>query len=72
MSNKTIFGVMFLFAVGMIFSPLGVSAFPNQGNFLNLKKAVIDINDKIITDIIFKAQGDIPKHNPGINWDMEL
>ena len=68
MSNKTIFVVMSLFAVGMIFSPLAVSAFPNQGNFLNLKKAVIDINDKVITDIIFKAQGDIPKHNPGIDW----
>ena len=68
MSNKSIFVILSLFVVGMIFSPLAASAFPNQGNFLNLKKAVIDINDKIITDIIFKAQGDIPKHNPGINW----
>ena len=72
MSNKSIFVILSLFVVGMIFSPLAASAFPNQGNFLNLKNAVIDINDKIITDIIFKAQGDIPKHNPGINWDMEL
>jgi hypothetical protein len=68
MSNKSIFVILSLFVVGMIFSPLAASAFPNQGNFLNLKKAVIDINDKIITDIVFKAQGDIPKHNPGINW----
>ena len=34
----------------------------------SLIQTLIDINDKIITDIIFKAQGDIPKHNPGINW----
>jgi len=67
MSNKTIFVVLSLFAVGMIFSPLTVSAFPNQGDFLNLKKAVLDINGKVITDIIFKAQEDIPKR-PGIDW----
>ena len=47
MSNKSIVVGMSLFAVGMIFSPLAVSAFPNQGNFLNLKKAVIDINDSL-------------------------
>ncbi|MGD1836346.1 MAG: hypothetical protein ACPKQO_11565, partial [Nitrososphaeraceae archaeon] len=37
-------------------------------NFLELKNAVIDINDEVITDIIFKAQGKIPINNPGINW----
>ncbi len=68
MSNTTIFVTMtFLTAVATIFSPMAVSAFPNQGDFLDLKKAVLDINDEVITDIIFKAQANIPEH-PGINW----
>ncbi|MDR4512953.1 MAG: hypothetical protein MRJ93_14760 [Nitrososphaeraceae archaeon] len=69
MSNKTLVLPMTLLVVAVIFSPIGASAFPNQqGNFLDLKKAVVDINDQVITDIIFKAQGKIPIHNPGINW----
>jgi hypothetical protein len=67
MSNATIFVTMTLLAAGIIFSPMAASAFPNQGDFLDLKKAVLDINDGVITDIIFKAQANIPAH-PGINW----
>ena len=59
-----------LFAVGMIFSsPLAVSAVvsnpDDNGNFLELKKAIIDIqNDPegdMITDIVFKTRGEIPQ-----------
>ena len=67
MSNATIFVTMTLLAAGIIFSPMVASAFPNQDDFLNLKKAVLDINDGVITDIIFKAQANIPIH-PGIDW----
>jgi len=67
MSNATIFVTMTLLAAGIIFSPMAASAFPNEGNFLELKKAVLDINDGVITDIIFKAQANIPLH-PGIDW----
>ena len=58
---------MTLLAVGIVFSPMAASAFPNEDDFLNLKKAVLDINDGVITDIIFKAQANIPEH-PGIDW----
>ncbi|HYJ01564.1 MAG TPA: hypothetical protein VEW92_05065 [Nitrososphaeraceae archaeon] len=37
-SKKTIFVMMSLLVIGMIFSSLVASAFPTQGNFLNLKK----------------------------------
>jgi hypothetical protein len=71
MSNTTImFGIIALFAVGMIFSPLAASAAPpfNNENFLDLKNAKLKINDDVITDIKFTAEGEIPKVNPGINW----
>lgn len=72
MSNTTIvITTMTLLAVAVIFSPLSAFAYPpQQGNFLDLKKAVVDIKDEVITDIIFKAQGKIPiyNNNPGINW----
>jgi hypothetical protein len=43
-SKKTIFVMISLLAIGMIFSSLVASAFPNQGNFLNLKnKNMIDL-----------------------------
>jgi len=43
-SKKTIFVMMSLLAIGMIFSPLVTSAFQNQGNFLNRKnKHMIDV-----------------------------
>jgi len=58
---------MTLLAAGIIFSPMAASAFPPQDDFLDLKKTVLDINDGVITDIIFKAQGKIPLH-PGIDW----
>lgn len=67
MSNATIFVTMTLLAAGIIFSPIAASAFPNQDDFLDLKKAVLDINDGVITDIIFKSQAKIPLH-PGIDW----
>ena len=67
MSNATIFVTMTLLVAGIIFSPIAASAVPNQDDFLNLKKAVLDINDGVITDVIFKSQAKIPLH-PGIDW----
>jgi hypothetical protein len=71
MSNTTtMLGIMALFAVGIIFSSsLTASAIPQQqGDFLDLKNAKLSINNKVITDAKFTAQGDIPKVNPGVNW----
>src|ERR671912_2952760 len=71
MSNTTtMFGVIALFAVGMIFSsPMTAFAgVQQQGDFLDLKNAKLSINEEVITDVKFIAQGDIPKDNPGINW----
>ena len=71
MSNTTImFGIMVLFAVGVIFSsPIIASAVPQQqGDFLDLKNAKLSINKEVITDAKFTAKGDIPIVNPGINW----
>ena len=64
------FGIMALFAVGIIFSSsLTASAIPQQqGDFLDLKNAKLSINKEVITDAKFTAKGDIPKDNPGINW----
>ena len=78
MSNTpTMFGMIALFAVGMIFSsPLAASAvvsYPDDnGNFLELKKAIIDIQSDpegdVITDIVFKTRGDIPQDGSGGNF----
>jgi hypothetical protein len=74
MSNTTtMFGVMALFAVGVIFySPLAASAFvPNYNDnedFLDLKSAKLDIKNNVTTDIKFTAKGIIPIVNPGIDW----
>ena len=75
MSNTTtVFGMIALFAVGMIFSsPLAASAvvpYPNDdGNFLELKKAIIDIHSDpegdVITDIVYKTRGFIPEDGSG-------
>ena len=51
MSNTTKVITITMLTMTLIFSPLGAFAFPNQGNFLELKKAVIDINDEVITDV---------------------
>lgn len=73
MSNKTtIFGIAALFAVGMIFSSsLAAYAFvPNyndNGDFLDLKNAKLDIKNNVTTDIKFTAKGEIPE-NAGFNW----
>lgn len=63
---------MALFAVGMIFSsPLAASVsavpYPND-NYLELQKAIIDIEDDVITDIVFKTRGEIPKLGTGENF----
>ena len=49
MSKATIIMAMtILAAAATIFSPMAASAFPNQGDFLELKKAVLNINDHVI------------------------
>jgi hypothetical protein len=79
MSNTTtIYGVIALFAVGMIFSsPLtaSVAAVPypdDNHSYLELKKAIVDIQSDpegdVITDIVFKTRGEIPKLGSGENF----
>ncbi|HEU5462428.1 MAG TPA: hypothetical protein VFU79_09190 [Nitrososphaeraceae archaeon] len=74
MSNTTttMFGMIALFAVGMIFSPLAASAvvpYPdyngpqrddNDGNYLDIKKVIVKDDGDVITDIIYKIGGFIP------------
>jgi hypothetical protein len=65
MLNATIFALMAVFAGGMIFSPLIASADPSQGNFLDIEKAVVDIDKDVITDIVYKTRGFIPQDGSG-------
>ena len=70
MSNTTtMFGIMALFAVGMIFSSsLTASAIPQQqpADYLDLEKTVVKIKQdpmtktNFITDIIYKLGGFLP------------
>src|SRR5688572_8463218 len=73
MSNTILtYGVIVLFAVGIIFSsPLAASAvaIPEHNNdYLDVKKAIIDIEADVITDIVFKTRGEIPKFGTGENF----
>ncbi|MDR4511465.1 MAG: hypothetical protein MRJ93_07145 [Nitrososphaeraceae archaeon] len=53
MSNTTKLMTMGMLTLAMVFSPLDAFAYANQeGNFLDLKKAVLDISDKVLTDIL--------------------
>ena len=82
MSNTTtIFGVIALFAVGMVFAPLAASAavpysnyngqYPeDNGNFLNIKKAIVDIDSDVVTDIIYKVGGLIPETPPPFGYGV--
>ena len=68
MSNTTtMFGMIALFAVGMIFSsPLTASvAAQQQDDFLDIKKAIVKIDEDVITDIVYKTQGFIPQDGSG-------
>jgi hypothetical protein len=72
MSNTTtMYGMIALFAVGMIFSPLAASAvvpYPDyngpqpddNGDFLDIKKVIVKGDSDVITDIIYKTGGFIP------------
>ena len=49
---------MSMLTLSMVFSPLDAFAYANQeGNFLDLKKVVLDINDKVLTDILVAGTG---------------
>jgi len=51
MSNVAIFLAMALLAaVATIFSPMTASAIPNEDEFLDLKKTVLDINDHVLSN----------------------
>ena len=71
-TTTTVFGIMALFAVGMIFSsPMTASAiaYPHPNNdYLDVKKAIINIEEDVITDIVFKTRGEIPKFGTGENF----
>jgi hypothetical protein len=73
MSNTTtIYGLIALFAAGMFFSsPLAVSAAVTDpednapqpyenGNFLEIKKAIVNIDNDVIREIIYKTGGFVP------------
>jgi hypothetical protein len=71
MSKTTIFGIISLFAVGMIFSsPMtaSVAAYQQPADYLDLEKTVVKIKqDPItetnsITDIIYKLGGFLPEY----------
>jgi hypothetical protein len=66
-------GLMSLFAVGIIFSysPTTASAIaiPDPNNdYLDVKKAIINIDKDVITDIVFKTRGEIPKYGTEENF----
>ena len=60
---------MSLFVAGMIFSPLAASSYPdNDNDYLDVQKAIIDIDKNIIKDIVFKTRGDIPQDGSDKNF----
>ena len=71
-TTTTAFGILTLFAVGMIFSsPLSASAVAIQdpsNDYLDVKKGIIKIEDDVITDIVFKTRGEIPTFGTGENF----
>jgi hypothetical protein len=58
---------MAIFVAGMIFSPLAASSYPDN-DYLDVQKAIIDIDKNIIKDIVFKTRGDIPKDGSDKNF----
>jgi len=67
MSKGNIFTIMAMFVAGMIFSPLAASSYPDD-DYLDLQKAIIDIDKNIIKDIVFKTRGDIPQDGSDKNF----
>ena len=67
MSERNIFVIMAIFVAGMIFSPLAASSYPDN-DYLDVQKAIIDIDKNIIKDIVFKTRGDIPKDGSDKNF----
>ena len=68
MSKGNIFAIMTIFVAGMIFSPLAASSYPDDDDYLDVQKAIIDIDKNIIKDIVFKTRGDIPQENRDKNF----
>jgi hypothetical protein len=73
MSITTIFGIVSLLAVGMIFSSSLTTSFaaPQQqpADYLDLEKTIVKIKEdpatgnNTITDVIFKVGGDVPQYD---------
>jgi hypothetical protein len=69
MSKGNIFAIMSIFVAGMIFSPLAALSYPEDGDdYLDVQKAIIDIDKNIIKDIVFKTRGDIPQDGSDKNF----
>src|SRR5215207_9979089 len=69
MLKGNIFAIIAIFAAGMIFSPLAAFSYPdNDDDYLDVQKAIIDIDKNIIKDIVFKTRGDIPQENRDKNF----
>src|SRR5688572_27581009 len=69
MSKGNIFAIMTIFVAGMIFSPLAALSYPDDDDdYLDVQKAIIDIDKNIIKDIVFKTRGDIPKDGSDKNF----
>src|SRR5215208_2148482 len=69
MLKGNIFAIISIFAAGMIFSPLAALSYPdNADDYLDVQKAIIDIDKNIIKDIVFKTRGDIPQENRDKNF----
>lgn len=48
---------MSMLTLAMVFSPLDAFAYANKEGNLDLKKTVLDINDKVLTDILVVGTG---------------
>src|SRR5688572_26636745 len=69
MSKGNIFAIMTIFVAGMIFSPLAALSYPDDDDdYLDVQKAIIDIDKNIIKDIVFKTRGDIPQEGSYKNF----
>ena len=69
MSKGNIFALMTIFVAGMIFSPLAALSYPDDDDdYLDVQKAIIDIDKNIIKDIVFKTRGDIPQEGSDKNF----
>ena len=62
LNTTTIFGMIALFAVGMIISPLAASAVVPYPDYLDIKKVIVNDDGKAITDIIYKIGGFLPHY----------